>query len=250
MFGAIGLTNRSLNEYEAVVGAAAIQRLRDLAEPLNGLRVLHVTSPGASNAVRSLLTCSVPLMHDLGLEVSWQQVRMPADLWDMDQDLRRALSGYPVKWTPEREVEWWLFNEGNAEQFDRDYDMVIVHHTGSVGLLPAVTRLRGERPPGVWAWHSHRDYRSANFQAWDRIREAALTYDAAFYSYPEFIRPDAPNRRNIVIAPGVDPLGAGAKPVAQGVQEVVLGQRGIRLDKPIIAQIVFSMRDEDPLHVL
>ncbi len=250
MFGSIGLSNRSLNEYEPIVGAAALQRLRELAEPFNGLRVLHVTSPGANNAVRTLLDCAVPLMHDLGLDVSWQQVRMPGDVWDMDQDLRRALSGYPVKWTAEREAEWWLFNEGNAEQFDQDYDMVVVHHTGSVGLLPAVTRLRGGRPPGVWAWHSHRDYRAANFQAWAKIREAASGYDAAFYSYREFIRPDAPNKHNMVLAPGVDPLGARARPVAQGVQEVILGQRGISLDKPIIAQIVFSMRDEDPLHVL
>ena len=250
MFGTIGTSNRSLNEYEAIVGSPAIQHLRATAEPLRGLRVLHITSPGASSAVRTLLTCSVPLMHDLGLEVFWQQVRMPSDVWEMDQDLRRALSGYPVEWTAEREVEWWLFNEGNAEQFDQDYDMVVVHHTGSVGLLPAVTRLRGARPPGVWAWHSHRDYRAANSQAWAKIREAAQTYDAALYSYREFIRPDAPNKRNMVIAPGVDPLGARARPVVQDVQEIILGQRGISLEKPIVSQIVFSMRDEDPQHVL
>jgi trehalose synthase len=250
MFGTVAITNRSLEEYAPIVGAEKIAQLRELAAPLRGLRFLHLTSPAASGAVRYLLSSSIPLFIDLGLQTLWQQVRMPTDMWQMDQRQRRALSGYTVEWTRQDEAEWRRFNETNAELYDEEFDVVVVHHTGSVGLLPALTRTRMARPEGTWIWHSHRDYRDAQAHSWAAIREAAGEFDAAFYDYKDFIRPDAPSHRSAVIQPGIDPLAARASPLTDGVREVVLGQRGIRLDRPILSQIIFNLREEDPMQVL
>ena len=250
MFGTVKIGTRSINEYVSIVGQEVVDSLRAQAAPLRGMRVLHLTSPAASLAVRLMLQSIVPLFNALGINAQWQQVRMSVEHRALDQDLRRALSGYPVNWTNQHAAEWLAFNQHNAQFFDEEFDVVMVHHTGSVGLYQALHQLRGKLPPGTWLWHSHRNYGAAVPEAWALIRQAASEFSSSIYDYKEFIRPDAPSKRNVVISPGVDPLSPRARPVSKEVREAVLGPRGINVDQPILGQVVFSMREEDPMRVL
>ena len=249
MFGSVAVSTHSIAEYEPVVGAAAIQELRALADPLRGIRILALSSPGASGAVRSLLQSSIPLLTDLGIEAHWQQVRVSAEHLGMDRDLRLALSGYPVEWGPRIENEWREFNHANASLFDETFDIVVVHHTASVGLYSALAQIQGHPPAGVWLWDSHRDYRAATPEAWSLMRMHADNFAASIYDYKPFIRLDAPTKKRVVIPPGVDPLGPRSKPVTREVRETILAQRGIAADVPLLAQIVLSLREDDPMRV-
>lgn len=250
MFGSVATSTHSIDEYAQFVGDAAIESLRAAAAPLQGVRVLYLSSPAASGAVRRLLQSSVPLLADLGLNIQWQQVRVAAEYVEMDRALRYALSGYAGGWQEQRENEWWEFNRGNAQMFDEEFDVVVVHHAASAGLYATLTHQHGQPPPGVWLWHSHRDYRNAMPNAWSLIRQHADNFDAAVYDYRPFIRPDAPTRRTFVVPPGVDPLSPSARPVSDEVRETILTQRGLNVDQPVIGQIVLSMRDDDPERVL
>ena len=250
MFGSVATSTHSIDDYIPIVGDAAVAALRELAEPLHGIRVLHLSSPGASGAVRNLLQSSVPLQADLGIEAQWQQVRVSSEFQEMDHQLRLALSGYAVDWPAKLASVWWAFNESNAGLFDQDFDIVIVHHTGSVGLHAALTQMTGRRPAGVWLWDSHRDYRGAHPDAWSLIRRHADDFDASVYDYKPFIRPDAPTRRKVVIPPGVDPLGPRSRQVSEEVRETILAQRGVDVTRPMVAQIVLSTRDDNPLRIL
>ena len=250
MFGSVATSTHSIDQYAQFVGDAAIESLRATAAPLRGARVLYLSSPAASGAVRRLLQSSVPLLADLGLNIQWQQVRIASEYVEMDRALRRALSGYAVGWHDHRESEWREFNQGNAQMFDEEFDIVVVHHSASVGLHAALTQLHGHAPPGVWLWHSHRDYRNATPHAWSLIRQHADDFDASVYDYKPFIRPDAPTRRTFVVAPGVDPLSPSARPVSDEVRETILAQRGLNVNLPVIGQIVLSMREDDPERVL
>ncbi len=249
MFGSVATSTHSIDQYAQFVGDAAIESLRAAAAPLRGARVLYLSSPAASGAVRRLLQSSVPLLADLGLNIQWQQVRIASEYVEMDRALRRALSGYPG-WHENRESEWREFNQGNAQVFDEEFDIVVVHHSASVGLHAALTHLHGHPPPGVWLWHSHRDYRNAVPNAWSLIRQHADDFDASVYDYRPFIRDDAPTPRTFVVAPGVDPLSPSARPVSDEVRETILAQRGLNVNLPVIGQIVLSMRDDDPERVL
>ena len=249
MFGSVATSTHSIDQYAQFVGDAAIESLRSAAAPLRGARVLYLSSPAASGAVRRLLQSSVPLLADLGLNIQWQQVRIASEYVEMDRALRRALSGYPG-WHENRESEWREFNQGNAQVFDEEFDIVVVHHSASVGLHAALTHLHGHPPPGVWLWHSHRDYRNAVPNAWSLIRQHADDFDASVYDYKPFIRDDAPTPRTFVVAPGVDPLSPSARPVSDEVRETILAQRGLNVNLPVIGQIVLSMRDDDPERVL
>ena len=250
MFGSVATSTHSVDDYLPIVGDAAVAELRSLAEPLRGVSVLHLSSPGAGSAVRNLLQSSVPLLANLGIDAHWQQVRVPAEFLEMDGELRRALSGSPVDWSAKLASDWWQFNQSNAQLFDQDFDIVVVHHTGSVGLHAALTQSAGRPPAGVWLWDSHRDYRASHPEAWSLVRRHADDFDVSVYDYKPFIRPDAPTKRRVVIPPGVDPLGPRSRQVSEEVRETILAQRGVDVTRPVIAQIVLSARDDDPLSVL
>lgn len=250
MFGSVATSTHSINDYVPFVGEKAIDELRAAAAPLAGLRVLYLSSPAASMAVRSVLQSSVPLLADLGLDIHWQQVRVAAEHLEMDGALRRSLSGYLAGWNERYENDWRQFNQANAQMFDEDFDIVAVHHTASVGLYAALTQQNGKPPSGVWLWDSHRDYRSASPQAWSLIRQHADSFAASVYDYRPFIRPDAPTKRTFVVPPGVDPLSPRSLPVSEEVRETILTQRGLDVDRPVLAQIVLSLREDDPQRVL
>ena len=250
MFGRISVGTRSIDEYRAVVGNTVVDELRRLAEPLQRARILHLSSPAAPGVVRNILQSAIPLMANLGLQVQWQQLRMPREFAEMDRDLRSALSGEPLEWTSRQTAQWTAFNMLNAQLFDEDFDVVGIHHTASVGLFEAVSHVRGAKPPGVWIWHSHRDYRDATPEAWGLIRQHASNFHAGVYPFKAFLRPDAPNRVNVAIPPGVDAVGARAQPVANEIRDALLSQRGIDVHRPILSQIISSTRPESPLAVL
>jgi trehalose synthase len=250
MFGSVAVSTHSINDYTSVVGQAAIDELRRLAKPLEGKRVLALSSPGASGAVRNLLHGSIPLFSDLGLDAHWQQVRVSAEFRDMDRDIRRALSGGQVEWSATIEKSLLEFNAANARVYDEDFDIVVVHHTASVGLFDAITQLTGKRPAGAWLWNSHRDYRAAVPEYWSLIRPYADQFAASIYDYKDFIRADSPTKRKVVIPPGVDPLGARSGAVSAAMKQTIMDQRGVDPNRPILAQIVLSLREDDPLRVL
>jgi trehalose synthase len=250
MFGTIALAPRSIDDYREVVGDNVIDELRALAEPLQGKRVLCLCSPAANRAVRAVLESTVPLMVDMGINAQWQQLRMPVEFQEMDTRLRRALSTADAPWTRENAAQWEDFNEMNARLYDEDFDVVVSHHTASISLYDAITRVQGQKPAGAWIWHAHRDYRGANPEVWEAVMRHAAGLAAAVSDYPEFAGESVPNRVKVVIRPGVDPLGASTQPVSQEVRRALLAQRGIDLDQPILCQVSRANREEYPVRVM
>jgi trehalose synthase len=233
-----------------VVGDAVIDELQALAEPLQGKRVLYLCSPAANLAVRAVLESTVPLMVDLGINAQWQQLRMPVEFQEMDSRLRRAMSRADAPWTRENATQWQDFNELNSRLYDEDFDVVVVHHTASISLYETITHVQGQKPAGAWVWHAHRDYRGANPDVWETVMRHAAGFAATVSDYPEFVGDSVPNKVNVVIRPGVDPLSASAQPVSEQVRRALLTQRGLDLDQPILCQVARANREEYPVKVM
>jgi hypothetical protein len=71
MFGSVALSTHSMNDYTLIVGAEAIDDLRRLAEPLRGMQLLALASPGASGAAAK---ARVGAHHIAGYLKLFQQV--------------------------------------------------------------------------------------------------------------------------------------------------------------------------------
>ena len=97
---------KSLGDYAAVVGADAIDRLREIAKPFKGARVLNVNSTAFGGGVAELLYTIVPLMRDLGIEADWQLMQAPDEFFVVTKAMHNALQGGAVPWTAEMRSQY------------------------------------------------------------------------------------------------------------------------------------------------
>src|SRR4051812_13438721 len=65
---------RRLDDLVAPAGEEAVTAVRAAAEPLRGLRVVHLATPPFAPDALDVLRSSVPLLRDAGLDVRWLAV--------------------------------------------------------------------------------------------------------------------------------------------------------------------------------
>ena len=72
MLQPVSLGHKSIADYRHLAGQTLIEQIQDLADPLKGKRVLHVSATAMGGGVSEILYALVPLMRDVGMEVDWQ----------------------------------------------------------------------------------------------------------------------------------------------------------------------------------
>ena len=87
----------SIQDYVAVTGENVIDRLRQLARPLKGMKVVHVNSTHVGGGVAEILSKLVPLQKDLGLDVRWEVMQGEEAFFQVTKSFHNALQGIPVQ---------------------------------------------------------------------------------------------------------------------------------------------------------
>ena len=67
MLQPVATGHKSLADYTHICGRELIEEIRELAEPLKGKRVVHVSATAFGGGVSEILYTLVPLMRDVGL---------------------------------------------------------------------------------------------------------------------------------------------------------------------------------------
>ena len=127
MLQPVAVAHKSLADYTHIVGRPLVEEIRELAEPLKGRRVVHLSATAFGGGVSEILYALVPLMKDAGLDVEWQVIYAREEFFNATKLMHNALQGNPDSLSDE---EWKIFeryNELNAKEFVDDYDFVIVH---------------------------------------------------------------------------------------------------------------------------
>ena len=68
MLQEVALGSKSLADYTHLAGRGLVNEIRELAEDLQGKRILHVSATAFGGGVSEILYTLVPLMRDVGLE--------------------------------------------------------------------------------------------------------------------------------------------------------------------------------------
>ena len=68
MLERVPLLEKHLDDYAEIVAPGTLERIRELAAPLQGARVLHVNATAYGGGVAELLSTHVPLLRDVGLD--------------------------------------------------------------------------------------------------------------------------------------------------------------------------------------
>src|SRR6195256_4673400 len=106
--------HKSLADYTHICGRELIEEIRELAEPLKGRRVVHVSATAFGGGVSEILYTLVPLMRDVGLEAEWQVMIGREEFFNATKLMHNALQGNPQDLSAEQWHVYERFNEINA----------------------------------------------------------------------------------------------------------------------------------------
>ncbi len=115
MLQPVTLGSKTLADYTHIFGRDEIAEIRELAEPLRGARVAHVSATAFGGGVAEILYTLVPLMKDVGIDVEWQIIYGREEFFHATKLMHNALQGAPEDLTPEQWDTWRHYNEINAK---------------------------------------------------------------------------------------------------------------------------------------
>src|SRR5207248_5018323 len=69
----------------------------------------------------------IPLMQDAGLEVEWRIIRGAEEFYNVTKTIHNALQGNPQGLDDEQKEIYGRYQGMNADEFEDNYDFVVVH---------------------------------------------------------------------------------------------------------------------------
>lgn len=235
-----------LEMYEKVAGPEIIFQLRELAEDLQGAKVVHINSTRYGGGVAEILERFVPLQQELGMDSSWEVISGEPDFYECTKRFHNALQGAHVD-IPEPLIR--AYERVNRENMEvlrdklRNADFVFVHDPQPAPLIQQLPYRRGK-----WIWRCHIDVSHPYRPVWRYLRRFIEGYDATVWSLPDFVQ----NTGNLayLIAPSIDPLSEKNIELEETDIQAVYNQFGINPEIPLIVQVSRFDRFKDPVGVI
>lgn len=245
MLQTVDVGERALDAYRGVAPDPILDRLRELAAELRGLRVLHLNATPYGGGVSELLRSVIPVLNDLGLVAEWKVISGDESFFSVTKAIHNGLQGAePGLTDPERAI-YAATSERNAALLEEQYDVIVVHDPQPAGILP----LHG-KGESHWIWRCHIDTATPNPEVWAFLRSYLDGYDAAIFTMREFLPPDLPIARVEIVPPAIDPLSPKNLDIGEQTALQVLSWIGIDLDRPLVTQVSRFDPWKDPLGVI
>ncbi len=152
MLQPVAVGNKTLADYTHICGRELIDEIRELAEPLQGQRVVHISATAFGGGVSEILYTLVPLMRDVGLDCEWQVIYGREEFFNATKLMHNALQGAPQDLDEEQWETWQRYNEMNARELTGGWDVCLVHDPQPAALY----RLVPEKAQGLGVALPHR----------------------------------------------------------------------------------------------
>jgi trehalose synthase len=243
----IAVGHKSLADYTHLAGRPLIQEIKDLAEPLKGLKVLHVSATAFGGGVSEILYTLIPLMRDVGLEAEWQVILGREEFYNVTKRLHNALQGNPDSLTEEEWKVFERFNALNATEIAGGWDVIIVHDP-----QPAAVQKHVPDKARTWVWRCHIDLSAPNREVLDRMVPFIESYDSAVFHLEKYVPPGLDHSRDNVhiCPPAIDPLSPKNMALSPEDAAFVCDQFGIDVDRPLLCQVSRFDPWKDPMGVI
>ena len=111
MLQPVAVAHKTLADYTHICGKELIAEIRELAEPLQGQRVVHISATAFGGGVSEILYTLVPLMRDVGLDCEWQVIYGREEFFNATKLMHNALQGAPQDLDEEQWATWLQYNE-------------------------------------------------------------------------------------------------------------------------------------------
>ncbi|ELY56092.1 group 1 glycosyl transferase [Natronococcus amylolyticus DSM 10524] len=228
------LPDRSIEAYAEVTPGDRLERLRALAETLDGVRVLHVSSTSTGGGVAELLRSIVPVCVDLGVDTDWLVMDADDEFFEVTKALHNGLQGSGTELTEAMKATYRAVTERNATEIEGEYDVVVLHDPQPLGTID---RLEEAMPNATFVWRCHVDLTAPAEEHLAFVSEYAKRVDHAVFSRAAYGGSiDVPGAS--VVHPSIDPLSEKNR----SLEEATVAAERDRLeplsfDAPVVAQV-------------
>jgi trehalose synthase len=233
-----------LNDYIPIVGRDTIDELKHLALCLKGKRIQHINSTRVGGGVAEMLTCVIPLMRELGVDIEWDVIEGGLEFYNVTKKFHNALHGR-ADVIVDRDFDIYL---ETAKKYNKHTeikgDVVFVHDPQPIALIQNKRKMKTTK----WVWRCHVDVSAPNERVWDFLATFVEGYDASIFSSPKFTKPL--KTPQFLICPAIDPLSDKNKPLSYQRINKVLSKYGISRNKPIVSQVSRYDYLKDPVGVV
>jgi trehalose synthase len=241
----VNVGHKALMDYATIASRGLMDRIRGLAEPLAGKRVLHLSATAFGGGVAEILYTLIPLMRDAGLETEWRVIAGQDEFFDVTKTVHNALQGSERGLTPEQERLFRDYNRSNAEALEGDYDFVIVHDPQPLAMI------EWARDAGrSWIWRCHIDLSEPNREVLGFVAPWVARYDAAVFHRRQYVPRGVGLPRAYIWPPAIDPLAPKNMALSPDDAAYIVDQFGIDVERPLITQVSRFDPWKDPLGVI
>jgi trehalose synthase len=244
MLQPVALGHKSLSDYTHICGKPLIEEIRELAEPLRGKRVEHVSATAFGGGVSEILYTLVPLMRDVGLECDWEVIYGQEEFFNTTKLMHNALQGHPEDLTEEQWEVWQRYNEINARELSGGWDFCLVHDPQPAAAFSLVPDKSAH-----WLWRCHIDFSTPNQQTLDRLLPYIRDYPRTIFHMHEYV-PAGLNGEARVVPPAIDPLTPKNMRLSPEDASYICEQLGVDVDRPLMCQVSRFDPWKDPIGVI
>lgn len=232
------LSLTGVEDYEALIGTPAVERILRKAERLRDLHVVNVNSTYYGGGVAELLSSLTLLMNAAGIRSGWRVLQGRPDFFSVTKKMHNALQGDSINLTEmKRDVYEEVVFE-NAARMHLDHDVVIVHDPQP---LPLVRHFRKKSP---WVWRCHVELSDPDPALWRYLEGFIEHYDAVVLSLPEYAQKLGRPQRFIM--PAINPFSTTNKDLSDAEIDDRLTHYGIPTDRPLVVQVSRFDKWKDP----
>jgi trehalose synthase len=218
-----------IEDFEEFIGSESVERIREKAGKLKGLRVANFNSTYYGGGVAEMISSLTLLMNSLDLRTEWRVIQGTADFFTITKKMHNALQGGKIDLSRvKKEIFEQVIYENNVRNF-LDHDFVIVHDPQP---LPLIDHYEKKCP---WLWRCHLDLSRPGAEMWKYLRRWIDKYDAVIVSCPEYKQKTKPPQR--VLMPAIDPFTIKNRHLSEKEIDERLAHYKIPTDLPLVAQI-------------
>jgi trehalose synthase len=232
----------TVEDYESLVGAEAVERILQKASLLRDLHVAHVSSTYYGGGVAELLSSLTLLMNGAGIKTGWRVIQGRPDFFSITKKMHNALQGADINLT---DLKLQIYEEvafENAVRNHLTHDIVIVHDPQPLALIGHY------RKKAPWIWRCHVDLTNPNKELWKYLSSFIERYDAVVLSLPEYAQHLGVPQRFIM--PAINPFSTTNKELSEDEIADRLAHYNIPDDVPLVVQVSRFDKWKDPQGVV
>jgi trehalose synthase len=177
--------------------------------------------------------------------VEWRIIAGGDEFFAVTKTMHNALQGDPKGLTDTQEEVFRRYQALNAEEFEDDYDFIIVHDPQPVGMIEHFANGSAR-----WIWRCHIDLSDPNSEVLEFMLPWLNRYDGAVFHMPTYVPRAGGLPPAYIWPPAIDPLTPKNMALSPEDAAYIVDQFGIDVERPLLTQVSRFDPWKDPLGVI